>query len=431
MKKFLTKNFTDILFGLLLVMVFLIPLEKLGAIILGGINIRASQIMAILVLGGYWWQCLSNRKIRIAFPYPLSFYALYLIAGLLSLILAKNIDRGLTIFVFLAFMIAIPFVLINIIDAKEKVRKLVIIILASAMLASLFGLFQFFGDMFGLSQSVTGLSFRYIQSVMGFPRIQSTFIEPLYFANYLFLPLFLSVFLFLASQKRRAKGALFALVTLFFVVSVLTFSKGAWLVLILMAPIVVAFNFRHIFNKKFLLYGTTFLVTLMLIGGLAVFFASSSGSFDRIYRKAYNVMTDGSFTERQEASSVALEAYDRSPFFGIGLGNFGPYFSGYPTLPPETGWPIANNQYLEVLAETGLLGFFLFLVFLASIFYRSVRAYLATKDAFFRTLLISSTCALLAVLLQYFTFSTLYIMHVWTLIGFVLSIQELSFKKEK
>lgn len=78
---------------------------------------------------------------------------------------------------------------------------------------------------------------------------------------------------------------------------------------------------------------------------------------------------------------------------------------------------IVNNETLELLSETGVIGLAAFLLFLIVLFRENTDHHADDAEPI-RTACIA---ALLGMLAQYQTFSTLYIMHVWFTIGLLLA----------
>lgn len=423
-------TFSKKLFALFLLVIFLLPLERIGSIAAAGVNIRISQILVLVIFFVYILYHFYKKEWKIPKSYPLIFYVLFLAAGLFSICFAREKMRGIMILSFLAFMVLVPLVTVFIVDTKRKLKISLYSLMFSSFIFSLFGFFQFGGDMIGISPSITGLADRYTKEVLGFPRIQSTFIEPLYFANYLLIPLLLSFF-FILKRVDPKKNIYFIILFLVSLTAlVLTVSKGALLSLAIVALAIMFFQVRSVFSKKNIPY----LFTILLFISLSVWGVYSSLSakpdIEKYYTKAYDIITGASITERQDAYDAAWEAFGKHPLTGIGVGNFGPYFSGYPLSAPDFGWPITNNQYLEILSETGAVGFLAFMAFVLSIFYYSAKAYRAAEESFLKTVLLSLNFALLGILIQYMTFSTLYIMHIWILIGLVLATQQIALNNQ-
>lgn len=72
---------------------------------------------------------------------------------------------------------------------------------------------------------------------------------------------------------------------------------------------------------------------------------------------------DASFTSRVLAARDAFQGIQQFPIFGTGIGSFQTVFSQFRS--PATGqqiWSNLHNEYLELLLETGLVGFTLLLI---------------------------------------------------------------------
>jgi O-antigen ligase len=65
--------------------------------------------------------------------------------------------------------------------------------------------------------------------------------------------------------------------------------------------------------------------------------------------------SDGGIEERILLSETAIKSIDENPLLGIGFGSFGLYYSNV----DERNYP--HNMFLEILCETGLIGFLLLL----------------------------------------------------------------------
>jgi O-antigen ligase len=78
---------------------------------------------------------------------------------------------------------------------------------------------------------------------------------------------------------------------------------------------------------------------------------------------------------------------------------------------------IVNNEVLEIMAETGLLGLMVilgFIVFLYVGLVDNAKKYFATFEGAFLAVL---GLVVFGVMIQYQLFSTLYITHIWMLLG--------------
>ena len=135
-------------------------------------------------------------------------------------------------------------------------------------------------------------------------------------------------------------------------------------------------------------------VVILVVGGLAGagLFLGQKGYITRIFDTQAENLVDfiiqNSAGARAAYTFGAWGAYDESPIFGVGLGASGFYI--YDHLPdwalttvPEIArqlspenrlYPNPKSMYVRLLAETGLIGFFLFLAFLFSVLGDALRA---------------------------------------------------------
>lgn len=128
-------------------------------------------------------------------------------------------------------------------------------------------------------------------------------------------------------------------------------------------------------------------VAILLIGGLAgaALFLSQKGYITRLFstqaESVEEFIIENSAGARAAYTFGALGAYEESPLTGVGLGASGFYIYNHlpdwalTTVPeiarqlsPENHlYPNPKNMYVRLLAETGLVGFFVFIAFLFSV----------------------------------------------------------------
>lgn len=423
--------FKNPFFGFLLI-VFFLPFERVPTVNFSGVDIKINTILGFITLFSWVVAMMFNAK-----KWPLSKntlalpIALFVIAMLLSLTQAVDLTRAVEILLFVIFTIALSFLATNMITDEERLKKVIKVLFISATIVGLFGLFQFFGDAAGLPQSLTLLKTGYTAVIFGFPRIQAFSLEPLFFADYLLIPLSLSLAYFMSKDKIAKHWTLAALLILLLINFILTVSRGAYLGLVVTLLLFIPFYIRRIFSWRNLL-----IVVIIAVSSYGVFFALSHGNNYAITNFVKHVTnqdsTNGSdsITSRLDAYKLALSIYNRYPQLGIGLGNYGPYAANYPQSAPITGWAVVNNEFLEILAETGLVGAITFGLILLVIIWRSLNAIKVAADPFLKTTMFALFAAFLGILTQYNFFSTLYIIHIWVLIGLMVGVQNLIFRKE-
>lgn len=420
------------IFGIFLV-AFLLPFERIGSFELSGITIRPSQVF-VLITFFVWIIARIYRKNFKFIKNPLIFpLCLFLSFNLLSFYNAANLKRAAMVFIFTVFVITVSLIIPNMIRSKKNLGLIIKNILVSCLLVSLFGIFQFLGDVAGLPPSITGLREHYTSEVFGFPRIQSTALEPLYFANYLLIPISLCLALLLQKKANDKLNPVW-LILILSVASLnlfLTLSRGGFLGLA-----AVIFLTGIIYFKSFFSFKKLFILILIgFVSFLGVYyflnFAGKSKSIETFLKQATNFEKGVGVVERYQAYEKAYKLFLEHPYIGIGAGNFGPRVARHPLIMPEKGWLIVNNEFLEILTETGIFSLLIFLCLIFILIFRSIKAIKKTKDTYLKAALSGLFIAFCAILVQYQTFSILYILHIWFLIGLMIAAQNLILNQPK
>lgn len=420
-------------FGLLLVS-FLLPFERIGSFEFLGITWRASHIFALFTLLA-WLFTFFVKKINFNAKNPLLF-PIFLFFGfsVFSLINAQNLQRAILVFLFHIFVILFSISIPNLIKSKDQLNKIIKIILISCFLVSLFGIYQFVGDMLGLPYTITGLREHYTKQVFGFPRVHSTALEPLYFANYLLIPISLLFSLLLSKKKDKILNTFWLVTILGLAILnlVLTLSRGGFLGLAIVLFLIGIFYFKSIFSWKKIII-LSFIVILIIYSTYGFLLISGKKkNIDMFLRQATTYSKGIGIEERLSSYHAAWSMIKEYPILGGGVGNFGPYASRGPYFQPKEGWAIVNNEFLEIWAEEGIFGLISFIILIFILILRSAKALILKNiNSHLKTLLLGLFIAFLAILVQYQTFSTLYILHIWVLVGLLIATQNLILIKKQ
>ncbi len=428
---------SDLIPLLMALTVFFLPFERVGALESGGISLRISHILYLILFFLFLIHILKKPN-----TWKLNFYLiplfLFWAVLILSLINTPNLNRGFLILLFILFTSSASFVLPYFLSSKYF-KPLTHILLWSTILVCLFGLFQFAGDMLGLPESKTLLRSHYTKKILGFTRVQSTALEPLYFANFLLFPLSLSLSLFL--EKRTKQDIPFSNLFLLSVMGlailnlILTSSRGGCIAFLFTGLFIILIYFKKLLTFKNLIGLPVLLgmATVILFFSLNLYTQNPlRPTISKFQYHATDLLSGAAFDERAETIQTAYQLFLEKPLLGWGIGSYGPLISKDPNQAPSSGWPIVNNILIEVLAETGIIGTALLLLFCYYIFLRSLQAWILSKkqkDPLPKSLLIGSTACFLGICVQYQTFSTLYIFPIWFVVGFGISIQNFYFQK--
>jgi O-antigen ligase len=175
--------------------------------------------------------------------------------------------------------------------------------------------------------------------------------------DYLALGILLSSGFILSIEKTGKVWLIYKSIVL--IAIVLLAPRGPLLSLILVSVIYYLFNRKLKFKWNAIIY-------LFLISIFILYFGNGISS--RLFSRFFEISDSSSSAfssvgSRLELFLSAIDSFFNSPIFGIGYGSFGIKFYGFEDrIEP-------HNIFLEILAETGIIGLALFLVFIIVIFY--------------------------------------------------------------
>jgi O-antigen ligase len=337
---------------------------------------------------------------------------------------------GITGLIQLSFSIMIMIFVINIIKNKKQLSNVLKIFMFSSTAVCGMTIVVYVLKILGFSGGI--LSFIKVSTWI-VPRLYGTAVEPLAFANQILVTLpFLLVLI--ATGKGKIIGlnrlVLFIMFCIQSLALLLTFSLGAFF------AFAVSIIFIFVFSKKKKELIKVSLLSLVIISIIFIIGINvgnntkggvSAQAFEYFLTKIPFLSTSaGIAPDRQSISSAGWSMFQKNPLMGVGLGNLGYSYKYY--APPDgitidrAVWK-ANNDWLTLLAETGIVGTAFYFIFLFSIFSRAIKNLFIkvsgmSSDAqqFILGLTISSIAVLAQSLFGYF-FQNPY---VWLLLGLLI-----------
>jgi len=426
--------------------IFFLPLERVLIIKISQTNIRFSHLFLLVAFFVWLWQKIvemqmkdrgsksefkefSKRFPQISRLYKLIFvYYAVLGFGLLSI---RDFNRKFSVWLYTIFILSTIYFIPNFFHkvkeiAIKEIRIAIKVFLWSSLITCIFGIYQFAADMLGAGVNWTFLTERYTRDVLGFTRIQAFFIEPLYFANFLIFPIIFCILLLMNKVKNpRTKIFLWVTLGLSIINFILSNARGAFITLFVILILLLIFN-RKRFSKEFLLSCVAAIVILILFLGTVAFVMpeSSLGSF---IKHATHPFQGAAFEERSETFGYAWQMFKARPIVGHGPGSFG-LMAPLKDWEIRENWKIVNNIYLEFLAESGILGFGIMIIFFMLLLVSLYKAFLKTNDKLLKILFQGFFLVILGILIQYNTFSVIYLPYVWIVIG--LAVGALKFREQ-
>lgn len=254
----------------------------------------------------------------------------------------------------------------------------------------------------------------------GGPRLRGLYGHPMTLAGFL-LTLLPILFCFLLDWKQSRKSLFVTIV--FFLIGftglLLNGTRGAWLAIAVTLPLVTVLYDRSI--KKIL-----FLIVFS-VGTSLVFFNSP-----QLQNRAGSITstTLQSNTERLLMWESAYKMFKDHPIFGVGIGQYSTkYLSEYKSPEAKEKQNHCHNNFLQMLAENGVVGFIGFCLLFGYILLSSFKNALFKSSPYY-VLIFGST---LALLLQGFTEynfgNSAVIKYYWTTLGCLLVLAHQSKKQ--
>lgn len=282
------------------------------------------------------------------------------------------------------------FYLVQFFLRRNQVKTLIYIMLVSAFLVCLQGLYQ---KMFSVDLIYSGDFYRVKASFNHFNDFAT-------FAAVMFLVDF-SVLIYMKKTRHKLMLSLLAVmiaVNLFF-----TYSRGAWLSFLAGLSFFMMISPSVKMKKSFI-----FLLVILIVGSVSLPFS----------RELIISLIKRGDAARFEIWTKAILMFVQSPLIGVGLGLF------MDKLPLYGLGPLyAHNCYLQILAETGLAGLLPFLWFIKEIISDSFRKLKKNK---FDVLLLGLTAALISFMIDAFFDTQLYSLKLsmlfWLLASFVIVV---------
>ncbi len=215
-----------------------------------------------------------------------------------------------------------------------------------------------------------------------------------------FVPFLLGITLFPTIRKRYRFLAALALV-LFAVALLLSYSRAAWLSLLVGAMGWLLIRLKIRFRPLFITALSTVALVWMFQTPILQFLErndqESSANLSTHISSMTNVTSDASNLERLNRWSCAIRMFEERPVFGWGPGTYMFQYAPFQLTKHRTIISTnsadrgnAHSEYLGPLAESGFLGMLSFIVLVVVILYRGIHAYSRTNDKEGRLLLLSA-----------------------------------------
>ncbi|WP_196603213.1 O-antigen ligase family protein [Pectinatus haikarae] len=299
----------------------------------------------------------------------------------------------------------IYYLAVQCIVTEEQIRKIIFSIGISAVLVLFYGFFQY-----TVGINTAGMDWTDMQA---FPemtmRVFSTWENPNILAGYLNMVMAIAFGIFIYTDEKKAR----LIIGVFFILAVIilgfTYARGACLSIV---AVIAAYG---IFCKK--------KIILPLVAVLAVLMYLDTALFDRMTSVFTTIDTSSELRLALWESTVEM-VLDH-PLLGIGWGAYYFVYPSYDFYMQGNFIKIvhAHNMYLNIAAETGIIGLLSFIVCLGGSIWRALLNYKRLPTNFLRGTLLGCGLALSAIALNGLTdfvlFNTRLSMFFWSVIAVI------------
>lgn len=277
----------------------------------------------------------------------LMFYFLYCSTGLFAKYPVESLRLIVAIIITISSYFIMKYVL-----SRLSIRQLENTLAVSGIMFNMVSLILYVLGAYLLGFHFTGNRITSLGLLMdrGIPRLIGTFTDPNIFAfcNFVFF------YYYLTHLKRKGSriGLLLTVVTL-----LLTFSRGAF--------VAVAFGILLYFVAAKTKTKIRMIIWGSIFGIGAIYFAQSYFNIDvvKIVTDRFTEVQGDGASGRFDIWGNGLKLFSDNPFFGIGIYNYRSYSNNMFGIDHYM-----HNTFLEVLTESGMVGFILYSLFFLGLF---------------------------------------------------------------
>lgn len=281
-------------------------------------------------------------------------------------------------FIFSAFLIFI--------DSAKRLRKVVLVV-------TIFGFIYAF---FAILQSVLSPNKIYGIYETAFATPFGSFVNRHNFASYMEMAIALPLGLVFVGAIPKDKRLLyFTAIGLMGIALLLSGSRGGLVALLaeLFILAILTTNAKG-YGQFAVKIGLTVLLVAVIIGG-SIFIGGESS----LTRFAETATSKDITTNRTHIWSVTLDVIKENPIFGAGIGAFNSAYAKHDTFNGMERVEQAHNDYLQVLADAGIIGLIIGLFFLFQLF-KTGRESVQTHNLFRRGVAVGAIAGCSAILVH-------------------------------
>jgi len=353
------------------------------------------QVITLVALMAYvfYKRNLSFKKTRLN-----TAIIAFIVCSALSLFATINFYESFSWLLKYIIYVLIFFLTVSTFQKKDAENVFIFIVIMGFVMSAI-GLLQYFGYDW----------FRFLYSTPASSRVFSILGNPDFLGGYLSLIFPLSAALFLSNGLKNKKGV-FALVSsaIILLCLFLTATRSA----------IVAFTGSFAILSAIVLFQKNaepkkrwFVSFIALIAIVFLLGISGQGNIKGIFKRfstiinAQELKTDSSAQYRLSLWRTSIAMFKVHPIFGVGLGTFKLHYPIFQAREKRAGNVLSSlptqesrvhNEYLQILSETGIIGFAAFLWLIFSVLAAGVKYISSEKETKNKFFIIGLYCAIVA-----------------------------------
>ncbi len=289
---------------------------------------------------------IKERDVKL-FPKNLKWFYIYFMVAIFSLFNSSDVFNSFVFLMKLLSLIALFLLGYYFPRSLDDVLKIIRVIILSAIVPIIYGLYQAATGQ-GIQSAKWGI-------LSGASRINSTFELSNGFADFLGMIILISILLLFYSRKNKEKFFVTLIISGAFICLLFTYVRAIWI------SIFVALCSIGLFEKRYRRW-----LILLALPLLPLLWDLVYARFEDIINPSIVIPgATNSLEFRQEITKQLLtNVFPKHPFFGFGVGQSQhviPLFTIFENPP--------HNDYMRVLIETGIFGLITYLIFVGKLFF--------------------------------------------------------------
>ncbi len=183
----------------------------------------------------------------------------------------------------------------------------------------------------------------------------------------------------------------FVVLLIFFIAIVLSYTRAAWISLVVAFFVYLLFlfkiKFRTILFTAFTFLALFFIFRTQILQQLEKNNQDSSNDYASHVKSMTNISTDASNLERINRWKCAMRMFEQKPVFGWGPGTYSFKYAPFQRAEDKTiistnagDGGNAHSEYIGPLAESGIVGSLSFITIIITFIYKAVKLYDSSKN---------------------------------------------------